>query len=144
MGKKLKVVAKPKKQIKAQTKTKPKKGTKTITKTKPNKKTVAKSKLITNEIINVDGTSFFGIDFISTQNDIEKIFGKPTIHNDDIDDKTQNEWRLKTDNGNVFAIYDWKVYQKYPPNLDLIWHVGHFKEATDDVKEYLTKLGFKI
>lgn len=93
---------------------------------------------------NWNGTSFYGLIFKSSVNDIKKKFGEPDIHYDNADEKVQNDWRLQTEKGNFFSIYDWKIYEQYSDEEKLFFHVGHFKKDYDDVKDFLTRKGFNV
>lgn len=72
----------------------------------------------TTDNVNLSGTSLQG--FITCSYDtLCEVFGHP--HGGD-GHKTQAEWAVKTDDGTVFAIYDWKESQ--PVYEVTEWNVG--------------------
>lgn len=72
----------------------------------------------TTQNVNVEGTSLQG--YITCSYDtLCEVFGQP-YGGDGY--KTQAEWLVKTDEGVVFAIYDWKEHQ---PVYDVTeWNIG--------------------
>lgn len=72
----------------------------------------------TTNNVNLDGTSLQG--YITCSYDtLCEVFGQP-YGGDGY--KTQAEWAIKTDDGTVFAIYDWKVNQ--PVYEVTEWNIG--------------------
>ena len=71
-----------------------------------------------------DGTSFHGVTFKASVNQITSSFGEPTIHDNTGEDKTNFEWEMETNEGEVFTIYDWKEYRKLDLNEKIVWHIG--------------------
>lgn len=72
----------------------------------------------------VYGTSYFGETVNCSKSDLFEIFGEPsyTIGFEE-HKKTHNEWDLKSDEGFVFTIYDYKEPEySYYQNID--WHIG--------------------
>ena len=73
----------------------------------------------------VSGTHLHGY-ITATRDEIEAVFGKPTIANGDPDDKVTTEWYLIFEDGTVATIYDWKRYGLGAPYNDerIEWNVG--------------------
>jgi hypothetical protein len=76
----------------------------------------------TNQSTN--NTSFHGVTFRASVNQITSAFGEPTIHDNTGEDKTNFEWEMETNEGKVFTIYDWKEYRKLDLNEKIVWHIG--------------------
>lgn len=72
----------------------------------------------TTENVNLEGTSLQG--YITCSYDtLCEVFGQPEGGDGH---KTQAEWAVKTDDGTVFAIYDWKEHK---PVYDVTeWNIG--------------------
>jgi hypothetical protein len=68
--------------------------------------------------------SFHSHDFVATIEDLEKVCGKVMYSDDDIDEKTQNEWEMQTTDGTPFTIYDWKEFREYDKYEKVEWHIG--------------------
>ena len=73
----------------------------------------------------VSGTHLHGY-ITATRDEIEAVFGKPTIANGDPDDKVTTEWYLIFEDGTVATIYDWKRYGLGAPYMDerIEWNIG--------------------
>ena len=71
-----------------------------------------------------NGTSFFNDEFIATVAEITKVFGEADYDGNDGHDKTNFEWDLKTPDGIIFTIYDWKHYRPLDRDEDISWHIG--------------------
>ena len=72
----------------------------------------------------VDGTSFHNHTFKASKTQLVEAIGKPDWVDETPEDKTQNEWICETDDGDVFAIYDWKEYRVYGDDEMIEWHIG--------------------
>lgn len=77
-------------------------------------------------------------------NDIENIFGTPSIINEEEDEKVNTEWIIstiifdmnkKTFERIVFSIYNWKT-QRIPYN-NYDWHISGHNEKAYEVAKYL-------
>ena len=68
--------------------------------------------------------SFHGHDFVAAKQDIEKVCGSVMYTDDDIDEKTQNEWEMQTEDGTAITIYDYKEYREYSDDEKIEWHIG--------------------
>ena len=74
-------------------------------------------------------SSFHGQTFFASVDDIKAVFGEESYVSD-ISDKSQHEWVLENENGEIVNIYDWKEYRRYS-NSDVIeWHIGTLKSET--------------
>ena len=95
----------------------------------------------TNQSTN--GTSFQDVTFKASVQDLINVLGEPTIHDNTGKDKTNFEWVLETDEGNVFAIYDWKEYRELNLDETIEWHIGSNSRSIscDAQYEVLRELG---
>ena len=71
-----------------------------------------------------DNTSFHGVTFRASVNQIISAFGEPTIQDNTGEDKVNFEWDMETEDGEVFTIYDWKEYRKLNLDQKVEWHIG--------------------
>ena len=83
------------------------------------------------------GTSWHGNEFLSTVEEIKKVFGEPDIVGNK-DDKVQYEWILDLEISNslgtsaVITIYDWKEYRDYHEDEFIRFHIGgHSSKITE-------------
>lgn len=91
------------------------------------------------------GTSFHGTTIIASVTDLRQILGLEQYEANDGNDKTNFEWIMETDNGDVFTVYDWKEYRVLDENEILEWHIGGHDEnvtiqALNEMNEALDKL----
>ena len=70
------------------------------------------------------GTSFHGEAFRASVSDLRQILGVPADANNSGQDKTNFEWVMETETGDVFTVYDWKHYRPLDENEIVDWHVG--------------------
>jgi len=70
------------------------------------------------------GTSFFGDEFHARVSDLRRILGEPKFENNDGQDKTNFDWTLETESGDVFTVYDWKYYRPLDEEEMVEWHIG--------------------
>jgi len=70
------------------------------------------------------GTTFQLLTLFASVEQLKKVLGKPTFEHNNGKDKTNFEWNLETDDGNVFAIYDWKEYRPLQANKVIEWYIG--------------------
>jgi hypothetical protein len=89
-----------------------------------------------------DNTSFHGVTFRASVNQIISAFGEPDMEYNTGEDKVNFEWDMETDEGNVFTIYDWKEYRKLDLDEKIEWHIGAKGAMTsiDAKQEILKKL----
>ena len=91
------------------------------------------------------GTSFHDTIITTTLNKLKKVLGEPVCFDNTGEDKVNIEWKLETENGKVFTVYDWKEYRPIKPNELIEWHIGGFtpqdtKEAYNEIMDGLNKL----
>lgn len=91
----------------------------------------------------VSGTSLCGY-VTATRDEIEAVFGAPTIASNDTSDKVTTEWYLMFDDGldTVATIYDWKRYELGAPQSGerIEWHIGGRSEtAVVRIAQFLNK-----
>jgi hypothetical protein len=83
-----------------------------------------------------DRTSFHDSTVKATVNELITVIGNPIYENNAGEDKVNIEWVLEDDNGNVIAIYDWKMYREIGYDEKIEWHIGGMsKDITDNAKE---------
>ena len=70
------------------------------------------------------GTSFHGDVFTATVSDLRKILGSPKFEHNDGEDKTNFDWTMETEDGQIFTVYDWKYYRPLEENELVEWHIG--------------------
>jgi hypothetical protein len=82
-------------------------------------------------------TSFFNTTFSATVQDLRKILGIPREEQNNGKDKTNFEWVMITDDGDVFTVYDWKEYHVIDEEMeDIDWHIGgHSRRVTEKALE---------
>ena len=93
-----------------------------------------------------EGTGFFGDAFNASIQDLRIILGEPNFECNDGSDKTNFEWVMETESGEVFTVYDWKEYKKLKENEIIEWHVGGHSEsvtsqAVNEIADALNELG---
>ena len=71
-----------------------------------------------------NGTSFHGITIKSTLKLLRKAIGEPQEINNTGEDKTNVDYTCETKNGDVFTIYDWKLYRPIDENETIRFHIG--------------------
>ena len=71
-----------------------------------------------------NGTSFHNHTFIATVDDLRNVLGKPQFESNDGEDKSNFDWIMETEDGEVFTVYDWKEYRQLDENEDIEWHIG--------------------
>ena len=87
-----------------------------------------------------DGTSFHGVTIRASVEQLTKAFGDPTIVDNTGDDKVNYEWDMETDEGEVFAIYDWKYYRPLRSDEIVTWNIGAMsKSVSNDAERELLK-----
>ena len=91
------------------------------------------------------GTSFHNTTFSATVQDLRKILGIPREEQNDGKDKTNFEWVIETDDGEVFTVYDWKEYRQLDEREDIDWHIGGAsgritEQALEEIEEALQNI----
>lgn len=78
------------------------------------------------------GTSFFGDVFQAKVSDLRTILGQPKFEHNDGQDKTNIDWTMETESGEVFTVYDWKYYRPLEEEEMVEWHIGgHSGKVTE-------------
>jgi len=90
------------------------------------------------------GTSFYGVVFSTTPQKLIDLFPNSFYSQNDGSDKTNFDFTLETESGDVFTIYDWKYYRALSMNDFIEWNIGGFNEQTclqgkEEVVELLNK-----
>jgi hypothetical protein len=88
----------------------------------------------TNQSTN--GTSFQDVTFKASVQQLTNVFGEPDYGSNTGEDKTNFEWVLETDEGNVFAIYDWKEYRELNLDETIEWHIGSNSRSISSDAQY--------
>ena len=70
------------------------------------------------------GTSFHGHTVNASVAQLKSVLGTPMDANNSGEDKTNFEWTMETETGDVFTVYDWKHYRPLDENEIVDWHVG--------------------
>ena len=76
------------------------------------------------------GTSFHGVVFSATPQQLVDLFPDSYNEQNDGEDKTNFDFTLETENGDVFTIYDWKEYRPLKMNENIEWHIGGRNKET--------------
>ena len=76
------------------------------------------------------GTSFHGVEFSATPQQLINLFPNSYYGNNDGSDKVNFDFTLETQNGDVFTIYDWKEYRSLKMNELIHWHICGYDEQT--------------
>jgi hypothetical protein len=71
-----------------------------------------------------DGTSFYGVKVDASLRSLTQILGEPTYQNNTSEDKTNVEWVMETEDGDVFTVYDWKEGRPIDEDEIITWHIG--------------------
>jgi hypothetical protein len=89
-----------------------------------------------------NNTSFDGVTFKATVNQLIRAFGQPTVFDNTGENKTNFEWDMETESGEVFCIYDWKQYEVLGWDKAYEWHIGARSKSTAQTakQEILKKL----
>jgi len=81
------------------------------------------------------GTSFHDSTFDCSVSTLRKVLGEPVYECNDGSDKTNFDWEMETDNGDVFTVYDWKEYRALKEDEIIQWHIGGMsKQITEQAK----------
>lgn len=70
------------------------------------------------------GTSFHDTVIRTTINKLTKVLGRPDYFSNDGKDKVNIEWRMETENGDVFTVYDYKEYRPLDFDEIIEFHIG--------------------
>ena len=91
------------------------------------------------------GTSFHDTTVGTTIHTLLKLLGQPPIVDNTGMDKTNYEWEMETDNGDVFTVYDWKEYRILNEHEIIEFHIGGMskvitEQAKNEIYDALSKL----
>ena len=81
-----------------------------------------------------EGTSFYGDAFRASVSDLRKILGLPKFENNNGEEKTNFDWVMETELGEVITIYDWKEYRALDEDELIDWHIGGENEMATRAK----------
>ena len=70
------------------------------------------------------GTSFHGVKFKATPQQLINLFPNSYDEQNDGRDKVNFDFTLETESGKVFTIYDWKYYRPLDLNEQVVFHIG--------------------
>ena len=76
------------------------------------------------------GTSFHGVVFLATPQQLVDLFPDSYNEQNDGEDKTNFDFTLETESGDVFTIYDWKEYRPLEMNENIQWNIGGHNKDT--------------
>ena len=86
------------------------------------------------------GTSFHGTTFKATPQQLLNLF-MPDYEQNNGRDKTNFDFTLETESGDVFTIYDWKYYRPLKMTEQIDWHIGAFNgEVSEQAKQEILAL----
>jgi hypothetical protein len=75
------------------------------------------------------GTSFHGTRITTTVGKLKKLFPNSYYDNNNGEDKSNYDFELETDNGDVFTIYDWKEGRPIGDNEKITFNIGGFSST---------------
>jgi len=70
------------------------------------------------------GTSFHGTTIQATPNQLLKVLGEPEFYYNNGMDKTNFDWTMETETGDVVTVYDWKYYHALDMDTIYEWNIG--------------------
>ena len=56
-------------------------------------------------------------------------------------DKTNFDWEMETNNGDVFTVYDWKEYRILKEDEIIQWHIGGMSKQITEQAKHEIELG---
>lgn len=83
-------------------------------------------------------TSFHGVEFEATPDQLRKAYGEPALNNNGGGDKVNLQWELETNSGRMVTVYDWKEYRRIEDGDVISWHIGGVKK--EDTEEALLEI----
>ena len=91
------------------------------------------------------GTSFHDSVVVASVNQLIKVLGEPDYDGNTGEDKTNFEWDMELDSGDVFTVYDWKEYRMIDIDEEIEWHIGGRSfvitdEAANQIQKALSQL----
>ena len=96
-------------------------------------------------IKSANGTSFHDTTFRASVAAVRQILGQPQCEQNDGRDKVNFDWKMETDDGTVFTVYDWKEYRPLKEDEEVEWHVGGYsgmntEKALNEIADALNNL----
>jgi len=96
-------------------------------------------------IQDANGTSFHDVRIKATPAQLKKLFPDSYYESNYGSDKTNYDFTLETESGNVFTIYDWKYYRPIGDDELITWHIGGHDpmtclEGAEEVEEAIREL----
>jgi hypothetical protein len=83
----------------------------------------------------IGGASFHDTTIGTTVHTLIKLLGKPNYSGNDGKDKVNFQWEMETSNGDVFTVYDYKIYRPLDEHEIIEFHIGgHNKAVTEQAK----------
>ena len=89
-------------------------------------------------IKSANGTSFHDTTFRASVAAVRQILGQPQCEQNDGRDKVNFDWKMETDDGTIFTVYDWKEYRALQEGEIVEWHVGG--KSRSDTEKALTEI----
>jgi hypothetical protein len=91
------------------------------------------------------GTSFHGTKIEATPNQLLKVLGNPKHIYNDGRGKSNFDWTMETETGDVVTVYDYKYYKELEMDTVYEWNIGgHGKIGTDiaanEIKQLLNSI----
>jgi hypothetical protein len=87
------------------------------------------------------GTSFHGTTIKTTVGRLKELFPNSYYEQNDGSDKCNYDFTLETSDGDVFTIYDWKIYNPIKDDELVNFHIGGFNlDTTIKAKNELLKM----
>jgi hypothetical protein len=84
------------------------------------------------------GTSFHGSEIRTTAGKLKALFPDSYDESNDGRDKTNYDFTLQDDDGNIVTIYDWKEYRPIGDNEMINFHIGGMsQDITERARMYL-------
>jgi len=77
-----------------------------------------------NTNLEASGTSFHGVTIMATVAILREILGVPFVEQNNGWDKVNFDWKMETEDGDIFTVYDWKEYRMLEPDELIRFHIG--------------------
>lgn len=74
------------------------------------------------DMTEANGTSYHGHTVKAKLSELKELFGTPLLGDGD---KVRYDWTLRTHDGVIFTIYDWKK-GSFDEDEEIEWHIGGF------------------
>ena len=76
-----------------------------------------------------NGTSFHNSTIVCTVNQLKEAIGEPVFECNTGEDKSNFDWECELEDGTVFTVYDWKLYEVVDFDEWVDFHIGGFSYA---------------